>query len=80
VQQCPQEAAAAEKASQFTKDVTQLLQSKLSNLVLIEIQKHDKYGGRVLGDVLINGQRVICNVNRQWSCKTLFWQKEIFMV
>jgi endonuclease YncB( thermonuclease family) len=77
--ECPKEAAAAEKASQFTKDSLNAA-IKAGQPILIEIQKHDKYGGRVLGDVIINGQRVVCYVNRQWSCKTLFWRKEIFMV
>jgi endonuclease YncB( thermonuclease family) len=54
---CPQEAAAAEKASQFTKDtLNHAYKNKLP--VLIELQKHDKYGGRVLGDVIVNGQRL----------------------
>ena len=54
---CPQEAAAAEKASQFTKDtLNNAYKNKLP--VLIELQKHDKYGGRVLGDVIVNGQRL----------------------
>ena len=54
---CPQEAAAAEKASQFTKDtLNNAYKNKLP--VLIELQTHDKYGGRVLGDVIVNGQRL----------------------
>ena len=54
---CPQEAAAAEKASQFTKDtLNNAYKNKLP--VLIELEKHDKYGGRVLGDVIVNGQRL----------------------
>ena len=54
---CPQEAAAAEKASQFTKDtLNNAYKNKLP--VLIELQSHDKYGGRVLGDVIVNGQRL----------------------
>lgn len=55
--ECPKEAAAAEKASQFTKDSLNAA-IKAGQPVLIEIQKHDKYGGRVLGDVIINGQRL----------------------
>jgi micrococcal nuclease len=54
---CPQEAAAAEKASQFTKDtLNAAYKAKLP--VYIELQKHDKYGGRVLGDVIVNGERL----------------------
>jgi endonuclease YncB( thermonuclease family) len=54
---CPQEAAAAEKASQFTKDSLNNA-IKSGQQILIELKSHDKYGGRVLGDVIINGQRL----------------------
>jgi endonuclease YncB( thermonuclease family) len=54
---CPQEAEAANRASQFTKDtLNNAYKNKLP--VLIELEKHDKYGGRVLGDVIVNGQRL----------------------
>jgi endonuclease YncB( thermonuclease family) len=54
---CPQEAEAANRASQFTKDtLNNAYKNKLP--VLIELQKHDKYGGRVLGDVIVNGERL----------------------
>lgn len=48
--QCPQEAALAEKASAHTKD----LLSK-AKLVEAEFTSWDKYGGRVLGRVRIDG-------------------------
>ena len=54
---CPQEAAAAEKASQFTKDSLNNA-IKAGQPIQIELKSHDKYGGRVLGDVIINGQRL----------------------
>lgn len=54
---CPQEAEAANRASQFTKDSLNAA-IKAGQPILVEIQKHDKYGGRVLGDVIINGQRL----------------------
>lgn len=54
---CPQEAEAANRASQFTKDSLNNA-IKAGQPILVEIQKHDKYGGRVLGDVIINGQRL----------------------
>jgi len=48
---CPSEAQRGEAASAFTKAaVTQATQRQI---VLID---WDKYGGRVLGDVLLNGQ------------------------
>ena len=50
---CPQEAEAALKASAFTKN-------KIANAkkIQIELKSHDKYGGRVLGDVIIDGERL----------------------
>ena len=55
--QCEKEGQAALKASAFTKNtITNAYKS--GQKVLVEIQKHDKYGGRVLGDVIINGQRL----------------------
>jgi endonuclease YncB( thermonuclease family) len=49
--QCPSEDALAQKASAFTKDAI----SKAKK-VQIEIKEHDKFGGRVLGDVIIDNQ------------------------
>ena len=72
---CPQEAAAAEKASQFTKDsLNNAIKAKQS--VLIEIQKHDKYGGRVLGDVLINGQRLSAMLIANGHARPYFGEKK----
>jgi micrococcal nuclease len=55
--ECPKEAAAAARASQFTKDTLDNAY-KNNKKVLIELKSHDKYGGRVLGDVIIDGQRL----------------------
>jgi micrococcal nuclease len=72
---CPQEAAAAEKASQFTKDsLNNAIKAKQS--VLIEIQKHDKYGGRVLGDVIINGQRLSAMLIANGHARPYFGEKK----
>jgi endonuclease YncB( thermonuclease family) len=49
--QCPSEAQRGEAASAFTKQA--IAQSTQRQIVLID---WDKYGGRVLGDVLLNGQ------------------------
>ena len=48
--ECETEAAWGEEASQFTKD-------KLNNATRLQvaIYKWDKYGGRVLGDIIIDG-------------------------
>jgi len=48
---CPQEDAKGQAASQFTKKMVE--QSTTRQVVLMD---WDKYGGRVLGDVLLNGQ------------------------
>jgi endonuclease YncB( thermonuclease family) len=49
--QCPSEAQRGEAASAFTKQA--IAQATQRQIVLID---WDKYGGRVLGDVLLNGQ------------------------
>jgi len=48
---CPQEDARGQAATEFTKKLIQ--QSTKRQIVLMD---WDKYGGRVLGDVLLNGQ------------------------
>ena len=48
---CPSEAARGEAASAFTKQAVAASQTR--QVVLID---WDKYGGRVLGDVILNGQ------------------------
>jgi endonuclease YncB( thermonuclease family) len=49
--QCPSEAQRGEAASAFTKQAVAASQTR--QVVLMD---WDKYGGRVLGDVLLNGQ------------------------
>jgi endonuclease YncB( thermonuclease family) len=49
--QCPSEAARGAAATEFTKNLVAAAQQK--QMVLMD---WDKYGGRVLGDVLLNGQ------------------------
>lgn len=49
--QCPSEAQRGEAASAFTKQV--IVQATQRQIVIID---WDKYGGRVLGDVLLNGE------------------------
>jgi endonuclease YncB( thermonuclease family) len=51
--QCPAEAAAAEKASAWTK--TLVANGKQHQVILY---KWDKFGGRVIGDIVVNGQSV----------------------
>jgi len=50
---CDKEAKAAEAASNFTKNAV-----KNAKVTQIEIKSHDKYGGRVLGDVILDGKRL----------------------
>jgi endonuclease YncB( thermonuclease family) len=58
--QCPSEAQRGEAASAFTKQL--ITNSQQRQVVLMD---WDKYGGRVLGDVLLNGvslrQQLIAN-------------------
>jgi endonuclease YncB( thermonuclease family) len=49
--QCPQEASKALLASAFTRDFI-----KSGSVVTITITGWDKYGGRVLGDVTVDGK------------------------
>lgn len=51
--QCPQEHERAMMASQFT---TQLI--KQGGKIQVTLYGWDKFGGRVLGDILVNGQSV----------------------
>ena len=51
--QCPQEDQRAQLASKFT---TQALQSHSKHQVII--YGWDKFGGRILGDILVNGQSI----------------------
>ncbi len=51
--QCPAEAAAAEKASAWTK--TLVANGKQHQVILY---KWDKFGGRVIGDIIVDGQSV----------------------
>ncbi len=51
--QCPQEAQRAELASAWT---TQLVASSAKRQVIL--YKWDKFGGRVIGDIVVNGQSV----------------------
>jgi endonuclease YncB( thermonuclease family) len=51
--QCPQEAQRAELASAWT---THLIRSASKHQVIL--YKWDKFGGRVIGDIVVNGQSV----------------------
>jgi endonuclease YncB( thermonuclease family) len=51
--QCPAEAAAAERASAWTQ--TLVASSQKHQVILY---KWDKFGGRVIGDIVVDGQSV----------------------
>ena len=51
--QCPQEAARGEQASTWTKDLV-----KSGRQFQVTLYGWDKFGGRVLGDILVDGQSV----------------------
>ena len=51
--QCPQEAQRAELASNYTK---QLIAQ--GGKIQVSLYAWDKFGGRVLGDIIVNGQSV----------------------
>jgi len=50
---CPQEAAAGAAASAFTKHA--VMEAKK---IEIELKEWDKFGGRVLGDVILDGKKL----------------------
>jgi endonuclease YncB( thermonuclease family) len=73
--QCDKEGQAAIKASAFTKDlITNAYKS--GKKVLVEIQKHDKYGGRVLGDVIVDGQRLSEQLIANGHARPYFGEKK----
>ena len=73
--QCEKEGQAAIKASAFTKDlITNAYKS--GKKVLVEIQKHDKYGGRVLGDVIVDGQRLSEQLIANGHARPYFGEKK----
>lgn len=51
--QCPAEAAGGEAATSFTKHVV----AQAKN-IRVELKSWDKFGGRVLGDLIIDGKRL----------------------
>lgn len=51
--QCPKEAQMGEKASEFTKKMVAQGQQ-----FQVTLYGWDKFGGRVLGDIIVNGQSV----------------------
>lgn len=69
---CPKEAEAALKASAFTKDAI-----KNGKKVQILIEKHDKFGGRVLGDVIIDGKKLSELLIANGHARPYFGEKKV---
>lgn len=68
---CPKEAAAAEAASAFTKNLV-----ANAKTILIELKEHDKFGGRVLGDVIIDGQKLSELLIKNGHARAYFGEKK----
>lgn len=68
---CPKEAAAAEAASAFTKNLVANAKS-----IQIELKEHDKFGGRVLGDVIIDGQKLSEMLIKNGHARAYFGEKK----
>ena len=69
--QCPQEDALAQKASAFTKESVAKAKS-----IQFEIKDHDKFGGRVLGDVFLDGQRLSEMLIKNGYARAYFGEKK----
>ena len=69
--QCPQEDAKAQAASAFTKDAV-----AKAKVIQFEIKDHDKFGGRVLGDVIIDGQRLSELLIKNGYARAYFGEKK----
>jgi endonuclease YncB( thermonuclease family) len=68
---CPAEAAAAEKASAFTKNLV-----ANAKKIQIELKEHDKFGGRVLGDLIVDGQRLSELLIKNGHARAYFGEKK----
>jgi len=68
---CPEEAALGEAASKFTKQM--VTNSKMQQVTLV---KWDKYGGRVLGDVLLDGKSLSAELIKQGYARPYFGDKK----
>ena len=68
---CPAEAAAAEKASAFTKNLV-----ANAKKIQIELKEHDKFGGRVLGDLIVDGQKLSELLIKTGHARAYFGEKK----
>jgi micrococcal nuclease len=68
---CPAEAKAAEAASAFTKNIV-----ANATTIKVELKEHDKFGGRVLGDLIIDGQRLSELLIKNGHARPYFGEKK----
>jgi endonuclease YncB( thermonuclease family) len=68
---CPAEAKAAEAASAFTKNLVANAKS-----IKVELKEHDKFGGRVLGDLIVDGQRLSALLIQNGHARPYFGEKK----
>ena len=68
---CPKEAAAAEAASTFTKNLV-----ANAKVIRVELKEHDKFGGRVLGDLIVDGQKLSELLIKNGHARAYFGEKK----
>ena len=68
---CTAEAKAAEAASAFTKNIV-----ANATTIKVELKEHDKFGGRVLGDLIIDGQRLSALLIQNGHARPYFGEKK----
>ena len=68
---CPAEAKAAEAASAFTKNLV-----ANATEIKVELKEHDKFGGRVLGDLIVDGQRLSALLIQNGHARPYFGEKK----
>jgi len=68
---CTAEAKAAEAASAFTKNIV-----ANATIIKVELKEHDKFGGRVLGDLIIDGQRLSALLIQNGHARPYFGDKK----
>ncbi|MFN9910861.1 MAG: thermonuclease family protein, partial [bacterium] len=68
---CPAEAKAAEAASAFTKNLV-----ANATEIKVELKEHDKFGGRVLGDLIVDGQRLSELLIQNGHARAYFGEKK----
>jgi micrococcal nuclease len=69
--ECPSEAAAAEKASAFTKNLV-----ANAKKIQVELKSHDKFGGRVLGDLIVDGEKLSELLIKNGHARPYFGEKK----